>query len=91
MNCKKFKITLSVVLSLILASISAHTAIAKQDRCLALVLKGGANRGAYEAGVLDSFIKYLPPEEVQYDVVSGVSVGALNSAFISLYPKGEEP
>jgi predicted acylesterase/phospholipase RssA len=32
----------------------------------------------------------LPPEETQYDVLSGVSVGALNAAYISTFPKGKE-
>lgn len=32
----------------------------------------------------------MDPIEYQYDVVGGVSVGAINAAFIALYPKGEE-
>jgi hypothetical protein len=30
----------------------------------------------------------LPSEETQYDVLSGISVGALNAAYISTFPKG---
>lgn len=63
---------------------------AANKRCLGLVLKGGANRGAYEAGAISSFVKYLEPSEVEYDVVSGVSVGALNAAIVSLFAKGDE-
>ncbi|MEQ1504140.1 MAG: patatin-like phospholipase family protein [Myxococcota bacterium] len=52
---------------------------------LALVLAGGASRGAYEAGVLRFVYGELaqrlgrPPWP---DVVSGTSVGALNGAFV---------
>lgn len=53
----------------------------------ALVLSGGAVHGAYQLGA----IKYLVEDlGMQYDVLCGVSVGALNSAFLSLYPKEQE-
>jgi NTE family protein len=35
-------------------------------------------------------VRNLPEEEVQYDVISGVSVGALNAAHVSTYAKGDE-
>lgn len=35
-------------------------------------------------------VDQLPAEESQYDVISGVSVGAINAAGLSLFPKGEE-
>ena len=54
------------------------------------MLKGGGNRGAYEAGALYALVKNLPKKEVEYDVVSGISVGALNAVHLSTYPKGEE-
>lgn len=53
-------------------------------------MKGGANRGAYEAGAIYALVHNLPEEEVQYDVISGVSVGALNAAHVASYPKGKE-
>lgn len=62
----------------------------KKDRCLGLVLKGGANRGSYEAGAISALVRNLPEGEAQYDVISGVSVGALNAAHISTYPIGKE-
>ncbi len=61
-----------------------------KDRCLGLVLKGGANKGAYEAGAIYALVMNLPPEDVMYDVVSGISVGALNAAHIASYPQGDE-
>lgn len=61
-----------------------------QDRCLGLVLKGGANKGSYEAGAIYAFVRNLKPEDVRWDVISGISVGALNAAHVSTYPIGQE-
>lgn len=55
-----------------------------------LSLEGGGDKGSYEAGVLKAFVESLPPNEVIYDVVTGVSVGAINAMAIALHPKGEE-
>src|SRR3569833_2686452 len=60
------------------------------DVCRALVMSGGGSKGAYEAGVINGLVNLLDPEDVQYDVVSGVSAGALNAAFVSLFAKGDE-
>lgn len=35
-------------------------------------------------------VRSLPPEETQYDVLSGISVGAVNAAGMALFPKGQE-
>lgn len=47
----------------------------------ALVLGGGGAKGAFQAGALSSL---LP--RIQYDIVTGVSVGAINASFIAQYP-----
>jgi NTE family protein len=53
----------------------------------ALVLSGGAVKGAYQVGA----IKYLLGEaQYKYDIYCGVSVGALNSAFLGMFKTGEE-
>lgn len=53
----------------------------------ALVLSGGGSKGAYQVGAL----KYLLGElENKYDVLCGVSVGAINCAFISQFFIGQE-
>lgn len=46
----------------------------------ALVLSGGANKGAFQVGVL----KYLCKLK-QYNILCGTSVGALNCSFLSMY------
>ena len=57
---------------------------------MALVMGGGANNGAWEAGVLHGLLNYGDPKQFEYDVVSGVSVGGINSFGVSLWPKGSE-
>jgi NTE family protein len=51
----------------------------------ALVLSGGGSKGAWQAGV----VKYLLQEERPvYDVICGISVGALNAVQMAMVPKG---
>lgn len=59
-------------------------------KCRALALEGGGDRGSWQAGVIYGLVSNLPAEEVQYDVVSGVSVGSINGLYVSTTPKGEE-
>ena len=40
--------------------------------------------------MIHTFVEHLDPEDVKYDVVSGISVGALNAAHVSTYSKGQE-
>ncbi|HET6922111.1 MAG TPA: patatin-like phospholipase family protein, partial [Anaeromyxobacteraceae bacterium] len=55
----------------------------------ALVLSGGGARGAYEAGVMLYLREALPeamgrrPRDVRLDVISGVSIGAVNACFLA--------
>lgn len=59
-------------------------------KCRILALRGGGVHGSYEVGVLKAFIDGLHPDEIKYDYVSGVSVGAINASVLSLYPPGKE-
>jgi NTE family protein len=52
----------------------------------ALVLSGGGVKGAFQLGVLQ---KWLLEEKREYDIFSGVSVGALNSAVLAQIPYGD--
>lgn len=53
----------------------------------ALVLSGGGSKGAYQVGALQHI---LGEQEVVYDAFCGVSVGAINCAFLSMFKTGEE-
>lgn len=51
----------------------------------ALVLSGGGSKGAFQVGVLKRWMGDLG---LDYDVLCGVSVGAINVAGLALTPKG---
>jgi predicted patatin/cPLA2 family phospholipase len=55
-----------------------------KDHCNILALTGGGSFGAVQIGILDSLISnsHIPNN---FDVVTGISAGALNAAFLSYY------
>jgi NTE family protein len=53
----------------------------------ALVLSGGGSKGAYQVGVLR---KLLVDDGNRYDLVAGISVGAINASILAQYPVGQE-
>jgi len=53
----------------------------------ALVLSGGGSHGAYQVGILKHLLGEL---RTRYDIFCGVSVGALNASFLSMFKEGEE-
>lgn len=48
--------------------------------CKALVLSGGGNNGAWEAGVMWGLANYGNPNDYHWDVITGISAGSINSA-----------
>ena len=58
--------------------------------CRILSMSGGGSKGAYEAGAVHTIFNTLEGTDAQYDVVSGASVGAINSAGFGLFAKGDE-
>lgn len=61
-----------------------------QKRCKALVIQSGGDLGAFEVGALKGMYESLPAGSLEYDVISGISVGAINALGISQYPIGTE-
>lgn len=53
----------------------------------ALVLSGGASKGAYQVGVLKHLLGNL---EIKYDIIGGISVGAINAAYLGMHKHGQE-
>jgi NTE family protein len=51
---------------------------------LAIVLGGGGARAAYQAGFLRGMARYLPDH--RFRIVTGVSAGAINAAFLAAHP-----
>lgn len=53
----------------------------------ALVLSGGGSKGSYQAGALKHI---LGEKRINYDALCGVSVGAINVAFLAMFKPGQE-
>ena len=74
----------------LLGSVGLVSAEQNQKVCRVLSLSGGGSKGAYEIGVMESFVNMLPEAESYYDVISGVSVGSINALGFGTFGKGEE-
>ena len=48
-----------------------------------LVLTGGGARAAYQVGVLRALAEIAPPGEIPFDVVAGISAGAINGVAVA--------
>ena len=62
----------------------------KQKKCRALVLQGGGDRGAYQAGAIKAFVNALPAEQRNWQVVSGISIGAMNAFGVGQFPPDQD-
>ena len=69
---------------------SVQGEVASDKKCRALSLMGGGVKGNYETGVLQSLYDHSPEGEVAWDVTTGVSIGAINTATFGIYEVGEE-
>jgi predicted acylesterase/phospholipase RssA len=56
---------------------------AQKDKCNAMVISGGANNGAWEAGIMWGFVNYGNLEDFMWNVYSGVSAGSLNTMLLA--------
>lgn len=77
-----------LVLLNILCGCFAKTA--DKDKCYVLALEGGGDKGAYQVGALKGLVDNVSNNETQWDVVTGVSVGSLNAAGLSIFEIGKE-
>jgi predicted acylesterase/phospholipase RssA len=53
-------------------------------------MSGGANYGAWEAGILWGLTHYGNPEDFAWDIITGVSAGAINTAATVMFNVGDE-
>ena len=65
-------------------------AVHANDVCRALVLSGGGNNGAWETGVIYGLLHNGNEADFAYDVVTGVSAGAINTMATAGYAPGQE-
>lgn len=61
-----------------------------KDKCYALALEGGGDKGAYQAGAVYTLAHELPEGQAEWDVITGISVGAINGAYLALFEEGDE-
>lgn len=61
-----------------------HATRATPDDGLAIVLGGGGARAAYQVGLLRCLGRRMPA--LRFDVITGVSAGAINAAYLAAHP-----
>ena len=54
------------------------------------MLSGGGSNGAWEVGVLWGFVHYGNPADFEWDYMTGISAGAINTAGFVGWAPGEE-
>jgi predicted acylesterase/phospholipase RssA len=58
------------------------------DVCRALAMSGGGSKGAFEAGALYGLYHAKDAgQDFDYDVITGVSAGSINTGAMSVFPK----
>eukprot|EP00345_Euplotes_harpa_P009257 CAMPEP_0168338370 /NCGR_PEP_ID=MMETSP0213-20121227/12789_1 /TAXON_ID=151035 /ORGANISM="Euplotes harpa, Strain FSP1.4" /LENGTH=350 /DNA_ID=CAMNT_0008344125 /DNA_START=25 /DNA_END=1077 /DNA_ORIENTATION=+ len=77
----------SIVVFMIVVSFS-HAA--DNGKCYGLVLQGGGDKAAYQAGVMSGLLTGLAADLNQYDVITGVGIGGINGAILAAHKKGDE-
>ena len=74
---------------LLLATMAPYV-LGTDGKCRALVLSGGSNNGAWEAGVMWGLLHYGEPADFAWENISGVSAGAINTCYTAVWPTGQE-
>ena len=78
---------MSRALNLFSAAVLVAISDAK-DVCRGLVLSGGGNNGSWEAGVMYGLVNNGNPADFEWDVISGVSAGSINTLAVAGWPIG---
>ncbi len=76
--------------TLFLTSYINSTQDSNKKKCRVLALEGGGDKGAYQAGVIQGLTMLLPPDDIKWEVVTGISVGSLNGGGFSIFDMGKE-
>ena len=84
------KIIHQITICLFLLIVGHISAQENWGKCIGLALEGGGDAGAYQVGVLKAFAENLPRSDIEYDIVTGVSVGSINAMGLALHDKGKE-
>eukprot|EP00824_Muranothrix_gubernata_P010132 TRINITY_DN22986_c0_g2_i1.p1 TRINITY_DN22986_c0_g2~~TRINITY_DN22986_c0_g2_i1.p1 ORF type:complete len:336 (+),score=81.67 TRINITY_DN22986_c0_g2_i1:3-1010(+) len=57
--------------------------------CRALALGGGGDRGAFQVGAIQALVDHVP-DNIHWQVVTGISAGSINAATVSMFKIGDE-
>lgn len=69
-----------------LALFTALLAFSSADQyCRGLALGGGNDLGAFQAGAIVGLLNNLPAQETNYQIVTGLGVGAINALIVSKF------
>lgn len=60
------------------------------DKCYAMALSGGGDKGAWEAGVVKGLVNRLPVGEREWAVATGISAGSIIASGMALFDMGDE-
>jgi len=80
------KIIVTIILIASIVSSKRHDK--PTDKCLVLAIGKGTDIGPYQAGAIAGLVESLG-NEADYDVVTGVAMGALNARIVSQYSASE--
>lgn len=86
----KLLLVLVFISSLMLISNKKHSEPFKGEYCRILALEGGGDNGAYQAGALKGLFEKISSDQDNYDVITGVSLGAFNAAILATFKLGDE-
>ena len=81
--------TIQIAFLAAVSNAEQHLELGTQDSCLALALNGGGSKGSYQAGVIWGWMHYGNPDDFQWDVVTGISAGAINTGALSVWKKDD--
>ena len=90
---KKLFASFIIAVCLNFTNVSGNTTEATSDpendgKCRILSLRGGGVHGAWEVGVLKAMAEKMKKEDMRYDYIAGVSIGAINAAILASFEKG---
>jgi predicted acylesterase/phospholipase RssA len=80
--------TFAKTILLAVATSQIVTEAAGADHCRALALSGGGSNGAWEAGVIWGLMHYGDPDDFDWDVITGISAGSINTLAIAGWDYG---
>ena len=68
-----------------------HSRRPRADKCYGLALSDSHSLGPYQAGVIKGLVHEMrATTQGEYEVVSGVAMGALNAHILSQFDRGQE-